>query len=477
MSVIKIELLNFFLIIIFLYSSFGYAGDTQNNDDSFQISSLQEINKNPRIYLPDDEIIGFSRAYRFSHDNQFFALLQLYENDLATIRVWDVKNKELKYKTVITDFSDAAGGSYIFLEFSPNDQLIFISGIVADPLITWNFKEADKVDLSCQSYMGGSVQEISNDDQYYTVKTSDNEFSLCQPGVKGELVNYKDWMPEEWWGNNIQTLHGGKILTIYNYHLGFEKFNTSPKKPPDEVLKWIDLWDMKFNSTANRLISHLDQKNHNFFLIESFKDKVVINQWDYSNRRLVSKNEINGVQVEKLYVSDNYLLLRKDKQFSLIERTNSGLKFLWGKNLSNVYDGSNKVFPPGSEHQRNGEDFEPYSIKFSLDKKYIIFYNSEYRLRDDSKLFSPVALVDIGTGAIHNYPSIELNSSVTVDSKGRYFFKNYYGCKKEKTRLYSLTNYSDIREIGGEVMGMSPDGDILAICHENELSFLVKNKH
>ncbi|PIE00070.1 MAG: hypothetical protein CSA79_05415 [Thiothrix nivea] len=78
-------------------------------------------------------------------------------------------------------------------------------------------------------------------------------------------------------------------------------------------------------------------------------------------------------------------------------------------------------------------------------------------------------------GAVKKYPAIALDSSVTVDPQARYFFKDDYGCDTEKTTLYSLVDYSDSKDIEGEVMTVSPDGDVLATCHENELSFLVNN--
>ncbi|PID48663.1 MAG: hypothetical protein CR991_10690, partial [Proteobacteria bacterium] len=167
--------------------------------------------------------------------------------------------------------------------------------------------------------------------------------------------------------------------------------------------------------------------------------------------------------------------LRNHKQFSLIKRTDAGLKLAWSKNLSSIYEGLAQVFPPGLLYRDDHEYFDPYSITFSLDEKQIIFRNTAYRSRDEDKLFSPVVLVDVASGAIEKYPAIALNSSVIVDPQARYFFKDDYGCDTEKTKLYSLVDYSDSQYIEGEIMAVSPDGDVLATCYENELSLLVNN--
>ncbi|PIE00069.1 MAG: hypothetical protein CSA79_05410 [Thiothrix nivea] len=263
----------FFIVTsIFFYISPGHAKNTQKNDVGvYQLLNFQEVSYIPRIYLPDDKIIGFNRTYGFSNDSKLFSLFQIYEDDLATIRVWDIKSKALKHKKVIDNYADAGGGSYVSLEFSPSNQLISISGIVGHPFMTWKFADDNEVALSCQGYMGGYIQEASNDDQYYTVKTVDNEYSLCQPGIEGELVNYKNWMPEAWWGRNTQTLYDGKILTLYNYHLASEEPHRPKEKPPAGIMEWIDLWDLNFTSTANRLISQLDRKNKAFFSVQHLR--------------------------------------------------------------------------------------------------------------------------------------------------------------------------------------------------------------
>ncbi len=321
--------------------------------------------------------------------------------------------------------------------------------------------------------MEGRIKDIS--DPYYTSLTSDSEFSLCQFSVEGELVNYKDWMPEEWWGKNTQTLYDGKILTLYNYHLISEESHQRKEKPPAGIMEWIDLWDLNFTSAANRLISQLDRKNKVFLLIEAFDNKVIIHQWDYAKKKRIPPVEFAGVAAEKVYLADDYLLLRADDKFSLIKRVDNGFKLAWSKNLSGIYDGLAQVFPPGSLYRDDHKHFDPYSIAFSLDEKQIIFRNTAYQSHDENKLFSPVVLVDVASGAVKKYPAIALNSSVIVDPKARYFFKDNYGCDTEKTTLYSLMDYGDSKDIEGEVMAVSPDGNVLATCHENELSFLVNN--
>ncbi|MGB1258111.1 MAG: hypothetical protein ACPG51_19715 [Thiolinea sp.] len=427
--------------------------------------------------LPEEDVPGFNRAFQFNGNSDLFALFQLYEENLGTIRIWDVDTGKLKSKTIITDYNDAAdgGSGYLNLVFSPNQKKLIISGMVGYPMISWSFEEKDKVKRSCEGYMGGWVLELGDFDDLYTAQTVDNEFSLCKFGLEGEFLNYKDWMPEEWWGRNTQTLHNGKILTLYNYHLASDPPPQPKKKPPAEIMEWVDLWDINFFSAANHLISQLDRKSNVFFLVGVFDKKVTINQWDYASKKMVGQTEFSDIQVDKVYLADNYLLLRNDSQFSLIRRTGEGLQLMWSKNLADIYEGFEQVFPPGTLYRDDYAYFDPYSITFSADEKHIIFWNTQYRSSDENKLFSPVILVDVANGAIKKYPPIALNSAVRVDPQARYFFKDHFGCDTEKTQLYSLTDYSDSVAIEGEVMAMSPDGNVLATCHKNEFSFLINS--
>ena len=265
-------------------------------------------------------------------------------------------------------------------------------------------------------------------------------------------------------GENTQTLHNGKILTIYNYRLASEAQHHSKEKPPAGIMERVDLWDLNYTSAANRLISQLDHDNNEFFLIGVFDNKVIINQWDYANKKQLSQTVLDGMQAEKVYLADNYLLLRNDNKFSLIRRTDTGLKLMWSENLSGIYEGLAQIFPPDSLDWDGHEYFDPYSITFSSDEKHIIFRNTAYQSLGKDKLFSPVILIDVISGAIQKYPPIMLDSSVIVDPQTRYFFKHHYGCDTEKTQLYSLTDHGDSKEVEGEIMAVSPDGDVLVIA-------------
>lgn len=449
-------------------ASFGLNFQPLTNLSSSQI---EHRGTKGRVGLYDN--YGPERTFNFSHNNQLFALFQLYDEELASIRIWDVRTGELKYRTIISDFDDASGGGYVSLDFSNDDKALIVTGMIAGPYFTWEFTRDEDALKSCKGHMNGSAQEINT--PYFTALTADSEYSLCQFGVEGELVNYKSWMPEDWWGRNTQTLHNRKILTIYNYRLASEAQHHPKEKPAAAIMEWVDLWDLNYISTANRLISQLDHKNNKFFLIGVFDNKVTINQWDYANKKQLGQTAFDGMQVEKVYLAEHYLLLRNKNMFSLVRRTDTGLKLMWSKNLSAIYEGLAQIFPPGSLYRDDHEYFDPYSITFSSDEKHIIFRNTAYQSSGKDKLFSPVVLVDVASGTTQKYPPIMLNSSVIVDPQTRYFFKDDYGCDTEKTKLYSLTEYSDIVEVEGEVMAISPDGDVLATCHKNELSFFIND--
>ncbi|QTR49842.1 hypothetical protein [Candidatus Thiothrix anitrata] len=469
------------LVITFLLSMLCFEISLASSGLNFQplaslsSSQIEHRGTKGRVGLFDNYSysLGPKRAFSFSQNSQLFALFQLYDEELASIRVWDTRTGELKYRTIISDFFDASGGGYLSLDFSNDDKALIVTGMIAGPYFTWEFTKNENTLKSCKGYMGGSAQEIN--EPYFTTLTADSEYSLCQFGVEGELVNYKSWMPEDWWGRNTQTLHNGKILTIYNYRLASEAQHQFKEKPPAGIMEWVDLWDLNYISTANRLISQLDRKNNEFFLIDVFNKKTIINQWDYANKKQLSQTAFDGMQVEKVYLTDHYLLLRNKNMFSLVRRTDTELKLMWSKNLSAIYEGLAQIFPPGSLYRDDHEHFDPYSITFSSDEKHIIFRNTAYQSSGKDKLFSPVVLVDVASGATQKYPPIMLDTSVIVDPQARYFFKDEYGCDTEKTKLYSLTEYSDSKEIEGEVMAISSDGNVLVTCHKKELLFFINN--
>lgn len=421
--------------------------------------------------VPEKNGAGFNRAMQFSHDSQLFALFQLYENDLGTIRVWDTKTGQLKYKAVIDNYQDAAGGGsgFLDLKFSPDNKMLIITGMVGSPLLTWEFNKNTKTQNSCPSYMGVEAVDISPDNKIFLAYTVDNELSLCQPNKTQELLNYKTWMPEEWWGANTQVLYKNKLLTIYNYRTETTPIHKAQTKPNQATLDWLDVWDLNFTSKAEHLITHIDTQNKDFFLVESFSDKTVINQWDYATKQLTQRVPFNDLQAHSIYASDQYLLLRAGYQFSLIHRNKGNLTLIWNKDLSVIYQDFN---------QPNEENIDPYEIKFSRDNQSIIFYNQTHQSLKATQPVSPVVLVDTKTGGIKVYPPVATKDRILVDTQTRYFLKDQYPlCIEEKTTLYNLSNHQHNLEIQGEVLAMSSDGNILATCLKNTLSLQLLMHH
>lgn len=452
--------LYFWLCLTTSYSLNAFAGETSAVETPLIFEDLElEL-----AQIPEKNGTGFNRAAQFSHNNQLFALFQLYENDLGTIRVWDTKTGQLKYKTVIDNYQDAAegGSGFLDLKFSPDDEMLIITGMVGSPLITWEFNKNTKAQSSCASYMGVENVDISPDNKIYLAYTVDNELSLCQPNQTHELLNYKIWMPEEWWGANTQVLYKNKLLTIYNYRTEATPIHQAQTQPKQIILDWLDVWNLNFTSKAERLITHTDTQNKDFFLVESFSDKTVINQWDYTTKQLVQQTSFNNIQAHSIYASDLYLLLRAGYQFSLIHRNKEHLTLVWSKDLRSIYQDFN---------QPTKENMDPYAIKFSVDHQSIIFYNQNHQSFKATQPLSPVVLVDIKTGRIKAYPPMETKDRILVDTQARYFLKDQYPlCIEEKTTLYKLLNHQQNLEIQGEVLAMSADGNILATCLHNTLS-------
>lgn len=399
----------------------------------------------------------YGRVSEFSHDSRLFALLQIYDENLVGIRVWDTQSGELKHRTVIPFFADAAGGSYLNLDFSPDNRMLIITGMVGHPHITWEFTKTDKASQACRGYMSSWVEEISQDSQTYTALTADSEFSLCQPGIKGELLNYKDWLPQTWWGDSLRVLHNNKVLVIHNIRTESIAPHQIKEQPDQAMMEYIDLWDLNYASKAELLIKQIDSKTRRLFLFESFKEHLVINQWDYSSRKQLTKQIFKNIKANKLYFSDQYLLLRADNQFALFERNDEQLSLLWNKNLGEIYQGL-------------GDGKGPYSIHFSADDRQIIFTNTQTYMPAD-KMISPVVLVATDDGNIKKYPANKNEWSLRVEANAEFFLENRTDwCAEKNTTIYSLKHMQKAGKVEGGVMAMSPDGRVIAICRDRMMS-------
>lgn len=475
---IKKTNLYFWLCFATSYSLNTFAGETSAVELQLSFEDLGlELSQ-----IPEKSGAGFNRALQFSHDNQLFALFQLYENDLGTIRIWDTKTGQLKYKTAIDNYQDAAegGSGFLDLKFSPDNDMLIITGMVGSPLITWEFNKNAKVQNSCASYMGVETVDISPDNKTYVAYTVDNELSLCQPNKTGERLNYKTWMPEEWWGTNTQVLYKNKLLTIYNYRTEATPIHQAQAKPNPAILDWLDVWDLNFTSKAEHLMTHTDTQSQSFFLIESFSDKTVINQWNYANKQFAQQSIFNNIKTTKFYASDKYLLLRSENKFSLISRNEKRLELVWSKDFSVIYQDLEQISQDENLvlSDADKKKIDPYSIQFSSDNRTIILFNSNYSSFKKGKILTPVILVDTRTGDFKPYPPSEIKDSILIDPQGRYFLKNQTAeCTEEKTKIYSLLNDQDITDVKGEVMAVSPNGNLLATCHHNKLSLQLLMHH
>ncbi|PID48684.1 MAG: hypothetical protein CR991_10550 [Proteobacteria bacterium] len=124
----KSILLAITLLFTILYVEISLAFPRLNFQLLTSLSSSQTEHKGTRGSVGLFDNYGYSlgpkRAFEFSHNNQLFALFQLYDEELASIKVWDVRTGELKYRTIISDFDDAAGGGYLNLNFANNDRAL-----------------------------------------------------------------------------------------------------------------------------------------------------------------------------------------------------------------------------------------------------------------------------------------------------------------------------------------------------------------
>ncbi len=432
-------------------------------------SDHQAVSHLPLTQLPDSDPSKtgshYNRGYTFSHDSRLFVLLQsgreVADSQFvgSTLRIWDTQTGELKYQTIIPRHQDSYPLRPIPLAFSPDNKLVFRSGGRQADMFIWPFTQSDKVELIC--LLGNlndnqRVTGISKDRQHFLVSGVEYE-SVCQ--FNGNKLNYQKINTQRLWGINTKILHNNRLLVIHNIRSTKSPITDEGHSLEKEALDYIDFWDINFSSDANHLLKVADQKNERFFIIEVFEKQITINQWDYADRKFISKQSFKNIQIKakhkeqlNTYLSDSYLLIQSEQNLTLFQRDGDRLSQRWHENI-----------PTPTE-------VDPWFIKFSLDERYIVlgdlsFANSER-----------VTLISTQTGQILSYyDGKRSEGSIIITEPLVNSFPNQPLDGKcpdtAKSLLHSLV--SDIsQEVDGHVLAMSPDGKVLAVCKSNELSLL-----
>jgi hypothetical protein len=434
-------------------------------------------------YNFDAGLSYFKRDYAFSHDGRLFAYYQLgraissnslpsgtYEG--STIQIFDTQTGALKYRTRLPLHRDAFFHQFAPILFSAdNKMLVRANGNGADMFI-WSFTQSQHIKILCS--LGDPnetehLREISQNQQlfFFSGVTYD---VLCRQ--MGEMRSYKkiENRYENWEPTNAKVFHNNKLLFIYNI-----RSHLKPLPKPafestygQDALRFVDRWNLNFVSKAEQLMQAIDQAQQRFILAEVFKDQVVIYQWNYANRQKIGSQVFKELQIKllddskmNLYLSVYYLLIKANTKLTVFKRQDQQFSFVWSKDI------------PLLKRQ-------PY-LTMSKEGRYIVSANDDtFQDASESTLMDSITGKIISSYQNKDDPKRKYNSRTLIIEPVLTRFLNQrldermtdydQPCSEQaKTKLYSLLTHQVVQEIEGEVVAMSADHKLLAVCQGRKL--------
>lgn len=475
-----IKRLSLFLWIIFIQTPLWSASaDFKPVFDNLLTDKLASSTLFNNTYL--------RRGYVFSHDHHLFAFYQsgkeleegIYEG--STLQIWDTQTGALKYSTTLPRHQ--AGGSHrrysVPIVFSPDNQTLVRASANPADIFVWPFTKTKQISILCPSLGDweeeAHLQGISQNQQLFFF-TGINFDVICRQ--QGKALYYKKhdgYSQASWEVNNAKVLHNNRPLFIYNIRPASSPPLEAIRDPLDfnkKDLSFTHLWNLDFVSKSEQLMQTIDQAQQRFILLELYKNKLVINQWNYANRREIGNQVFKNLQIKPLddskvdlYLSEYYLLIQADTKLTVFKRQGQQFSLLWSKNISLL--------------KRQAH------LKMSLEGRYIVLAND-----DPFQDASESTLMDTSTGKIiRSYqnkddPKIKNNQRTLIIEPALTRFLNQslddsmtdddQTCSEQaKTRLYSLVKNQIVQEIDGEVVAMSADNQMLVVCKGTEL-FLMR---
>lgn len=427
-----------------------------------KITLFKELKiKQPTIEVMPEARRGEQPRYEFalSSNSRFFAVLKSETPSDGNYR----KNK---ITVLDTETGRVAAQSESFtaelnlgkLSFSPDNTLLLLDDVVITPSVTWRFTETDEVDLACNTYMSSSIEAVDASGQTYIVDTVDGYYQLCKPGQENALLQiHLDKPLQAWWGEHTKILHNNKLLVIYNLrpegepaHQGKVRLISNTQVTIDP--KWLDPWNLDYESKAEHFFTRHDPESKHLMLIESFPDQVAVNLWDYSKKQWLDKQFFQGLQADTAYTAGSYLLLQHESELALLSHQDGKLQLLWRKRFPDV------EIP---EDERR--------VVFSHDRQMIVFESGREIIR-----------VNTTTGEHKRYPRFvqsdedkRLKLSPTFNYRVSHYFDplNLTKCveREQNSSVYSVDGKEKLQALKGSVFAMSPDGQVLATCQGETL--------
>jgi hypothetical protein len=207
-------------------------------------------------------------------------------------------------------------------------------------------------------------------------------------------------------------------------------------------------------SNAAHLTNIIDRTNQLFIVVEVLDNDLLLHQWNYAKRQWLGTQTFSGLAKPNIQVElhKNYLLIHANNHFlAILQRKGLGFSLLWQKQYKNYFN----------------------TPDLSLDEKYIIAgldmietetgkpashsikKREQQLIKADYTAYMEYIIKNVDIVA---YPSQDLKCQANVNLK---------------SDVYSLLNQQTIKEVDGLIVGMSPDGKMLAACKGAELFLML----
>ena len=400
---------------------------------------------------------GYAMGYTFSQDGRLFASFfagKRHDDDHTNgnIRIWDTKTGKLKYQTQIPHYYNSYKGDNYNIKFSPDNQMLYLAEASDAQVFTWHFTQRKTIEVICE--------QADRAEMFKVVQIASNNKRLLLQGLSYTQLCMKEMFANKqtryrsgfYHGDATSVLDNNKLLVIYNKKRSDESSIVLNKDELKELAKrkLVDVWQVTPVSNATPVADIIDPTNQLFIAVEVLDDDLLLHQWNYVKRQWLGTQTFSGLAKPNIQVElhKNYLLIHANNHFlAVLQRKGLGFSLLWQKQYKNYFN----------------------TPDLSLDEKYII---------------AGFDLIETGTGkpASHSIKKRE-QQLIKADYTAymEYIIKNVdivaypsqdLKCQANvnlKSDVYSLLNQQTIKEVDGLIVGISPDGKMLAACKGAEL--------
>ena len=400
---------------------------------------------------------GYAMGYTFSQDGRlfasFFAGKRHYDDHTnGNIRIWDTKTGKLKYQTQIPHYYNSYKGDSYNIKFSPDNQMLYLAEASDAQVFIWDFTQRKTIEVICEqddrAEMFKVVQVASNNKQILLQGLSSTD--LCTKELfANKQTRYRSGFHH---GDATSVLDKNKLLVIYNKKRSDESSIVLNKDELKELAKrkLVDVWQVTPVSNATPVADIIDPTSQLFIAVEVLDDDLLLHQWNYAKRQWLGTQSFTGLAKPNMQVKlhKNYLLIHANNHFlAVLQRKGLGFSLLWQKQYKDYFN----------------------TPELSLDEKYIIAgfdlietetgKPASYSIKNREKQLIKADYTAYMEYIIKNvdivaYPSQDLKCQANVNLK---------------SDVYSLLNQQTIKEVDGLIVGISPDGKMLAACKGAEL--------